>query len=102
MTSPFVQFFWFNLDQGEQSYGGGGGAESAPQVENVLNRPGEIGLMKVYEWIAFGHALSLTGKTKNKSVGLFSASTWEQANFLWITVSPNIFRKILDTTWQMC
>ena len=60
MTSPFVQFFekiklsssydrlsphqiWFNLDQGNQSYGGGGrggGAES----ENVLNRPGEIGL----------------------------------------------------------
>ena len=60
MMSPFVQFFenvnfsssykglsahqiWFNLGQGKQSYGGGG-AESAPQVENVLNRPGEIGL----------------------------------------------------------
>ena len=60
MTSPFVHFFenvnlsssydrlsshqiWFNLDQGNQSYGGGG-ADSAPQVENVLNRPGEIGL----------------------------------------------------------
>ena len=60
MTSSFVQFFenvnlsssydglsrhqiWFNLEQGKQSYGGG--AESAPpQVENVLNRPGEIGL----------------------------------------------------------
>ena len=24
---------------------GGGGAESAPQVKNVLNRPGEIGLI---------------------------------------------------------
>ena len=34
---------WFNLDQGQQNYGGG--AESAPQVENVLNRPGEIELM---------------------------------------------------------
>ena len=34
------------MEQGKQSYGGGGGggAESAPQVENVLNRPGEIGL----------------------------------------------------------
>ena len=31
---------WFNLGQGKQSYGGGG----IPQVENVLNRPGEIGL----------------------------------------------------------
>ena len=40
---------WFNLDKGKQSYGGGGvgEAESAPQVENVLNRPGEIGL-RVY------------------------------------------------------
>ena len=55
MTSPFVQFFlkrqfiffllsphqiWFNLDQGKKV------TESAapPLVENVLNRPGEIGL----------------------------------------------------------
>ena len=61
MTSPFLQFFenvnlfpsydglsphqiWLNLDEGKQSYGGGGGADSAPPVENVLNRPGEIGL----------------------------------------------------------
>ena len=62
MTSPFIQFFenvnfsssyrrlsahqiWFNLGQGKQSYGGG--ADSAPpQVENVLNRPDEIGLNK--------------------------------------------------------
>ena len=61
MTSPFGQLFenvnfssykglsahqiWFNLSQGKQSYGGGR-TESAPppQVENVLNRPGEIGL----------------------------------------------------------
>ena len=59
MTSPFVQFFenvnlsssydrlsphqiWFNLDKGNQVTEGGG-AESPP-VENVLNRPGEIGL----------------------------------------------------------
>ena len=34
---------WFNLGQGKRSYGGG--TESAPpQVENVLNLPGEIGL----------------------------------------------------------
>ena len=34
---------WVNLSQGKQSYGGE--AESAPpQVENVLNRPGVIGL----------------------------------------------------------
>ena len=39
--SPYQ--IWFNLEQGKQSYGGG--AESAPPpVENVLNRPGEIGL----------------------------------------------------------
>ena len=61
MTSPFAQFFenvnfyssykgllahqvWFDLGQGKQSYGGGGGAFRPPQVENVLNRPGEIGL----------------------------------------------------------
>ena len=31
---------WFNLDQGKQSYVGGGGVE----VENVLNRLGETGL----------------------------------------------------------
>ena len=54
MTSPFVQFFenvnfsssykglsahqiWFTLGQAKQSYGGGG-AEFAPQVKNVLNR----------------------------------------------------------------
>ena len=37
-----AQQIWFNLGQGKQSYGGG--AESAPQVENELNRPGEIGL----------------------------------------------------------
>ena len=60
MTSPFVHFFenvnlsssydrlspnqiWFNLDQGNQSYEGGG-RNPLPQVENVLNRPGEIGL----------------------------------------------------------
>ena len=59
MTSPFVQFFenanfsssykgllvhqiWLNLGQGKQSYGGG--RNPPPQVENVLNRPGEIGL----------------------------------------------------------
>ena len=59
MTSLFVQFFenvnfsssykglsahqiWFDLGQGKQSYGGGG--FRPPQVENVLNRPGEIGL----------------------------------------------------------
>ena len=58
MTSPFVQFFenvnfsssykglsahqiWSNLGKGKQSYGGG---RNPPQVENVLNRPGEIGL----------------------------------------------------------
>ena len=58
MTSPFVKFFdnvilsssydglsphqiWFTLEQGKQSYGGG---RNPPQVENVLNRPGEIGL----------------------------------------------------------
>ena len=56
MTSPLSNFFenvslsssydglsshqiLFNLDQGKQSYGGGGGG-----FENVLNRPGEIGL----------------------------------------------------------
>ena len=33
---------WFNLGQGKQSYRGGG--IPPPQVENVLNRPGEIGL----------------------------------------------------------
>ena len=60
MTSPFVKFFenvnlsssydrlsphqiWFNLDQGNQSYGGG---RNPPQVENVLNRPCEIGLKR--------------------------------------------------------
>ena len=65
MTSPFSNLFenfnlsssydslsphqiWFNLDQGNQSYGGG--TESAPsQVENVLNRPGEIGLTLQWE-----------------------------------------------------
>ena len=36
---------WFNLDQGKQSYGGGGGNSPPLQVENVLNRPGEIGLV---------------------------------------------------------
>ena len=37
---------WFNLDQGKQSYGGGGGGGGGGiQVENVLNRPGEIGLI---------------------------------------------------------
>ena len=58
MTSPFVQFFenvnlsssydrlsphqiWFNLDKGNQSYGGG---RNPPPGENVLNRPDEIGL----------------------------------------------------------
>ena len=61
MTSPFVQFFenvnfsssykglsahqiWFNLGQGKQSYGGGWQNPPPPQDENVLNRPGEIGL----------------------------------------------------------
>ena len=60
MTSPFVQFFenvnfsssykglsvrqiWFNIGEGKQSYGGGQNPPP-PQVENVLNRPGEIGL----------------------------------------------------------
>ena len=42
MTDYHHKQIWFNLDQGKQNYGGG--AESAPQVENVLNRPGEIGL----------------------------------------------------------
>ena len=60
MTSLFVQLFdnvnlsssydglsphqlWFNLGQGKQSSeGGGGGAK----VENVLNCPGEIGLIR--------------------------------------------------------
>ena len=63
MTSLFVQYFenvnlysfyeglsphqtWFNLDRGKQSYGGEGGIRPPPQVENVLNRPGEIGLKK--------------------------------------------------------
>ena len=63
MTSPFVRFFgnvnlfssydglsshqiWFDLDEGKQSYGGG--PESAPHVENVLKRPGEIGLKGFY------------------------------------------------------
>ena len=61
MTSSFVQFFeninfssfykgllahqiWFNLGQGKQSYIGGGQNPPPPQVENVLNHPGEIGL----------------------------------------------------------
>ena len=35
---------WFNLDQGKQSYRGGG-ADFTPQVENVLNRQGETGLI---------------------------------------------------------
>ena len=30
---------WFNLEKGKQSYGGGWNLP--PQVENVLNRPGE-------------------------------------------------------------
>ena len=64
MTSPFVQFFenvnfpssymglsahqiWLNLGQGKQSYGGGR-IPPPPQVENVLNRPGEIGLTYSY------------------------------------------------------
>ena len=64
MTSSFVQFFenvnfsssykglsahqiWFNLDQGKQSYGGGVESAPPPQVENVLNRPGEIGLKRL-------------------------------------------------------
>ena len=34
---------WFNLGQGKQRYGGGRNLPP-PQVENVLNRPGEIGL----------------------------------------------------------
>ena len=59
MTSPFVQFFenvnfpfsykglsahqiWFNLGQGKQSYGEG--RIPPPQVGNVLDCPGEIGL----------------------------------------------------------
>ena len=75
MTSPFVQFLengnfyssyerlsphqvWFNLDQGKQSYGGGGGAESVPKVENVLNRPGEIELRSVHT-IQFLHPIIL-------------------------------------------
>ena len=73
MTSPFVQFFekvnfsssykelsahqiWFNLRQGKQSYGGWGAKPAPPpQVENVLNRPGEIGLNTshcVAEWVS--------------------------------------------------
>ena len=55
--SPYQ--IWFNLEQGKQSYRGGQNegafrfADEAliltlshlgPQVENVLNRPGEIGL----------------------------------------------------------
>ena len=65
MTSPFVQFFenadlsssydglsphqiWYNLDQGKQSYGGGGANSAPPQVENVLNRPDEIGINTFY------------------------------------------------------
>ena len=36
---------WFNLGQGKQSYGGqAGGICPPPPDENVLNRPGEIGL----------------------------------------------------------
>ena len=38
-----VHQFWFNLGQGKQSYGGGRNP-TPPQVENVLNRPGEMGL----------------------------------------------------------
>ena len=58
MTSLFVHFFlnlnlsssyegllphqnWLNLGEGKQSYGGG-----FLHVENVLNRPGEIRLIK--------------------------------------------------------
>ena len=36
---------WFDLDEGNQSYRGGRNPPP-PQVENVLNRPGEIGLRK--------------------------------------------------------
>ena len=63
MTSPLVQFFenvnlsssynelspyqiWFNLKQGKQSYGGRRNPPP-PRVENVLYRPGEIGLKVV-------------------------------------------------------
>ena len=45
---PSPHQIWVNLSQGKQSYGGGGGgaADSAPpQVENIFNHPGEIGLI---------------------------------------------------------
>ena len=35
----------FNFGQGKQSYGGGQNPPPPPQVENVLNCPGEIGLI---------------------------------------------------------
>ena len=38
---------WFNLEQGMQGYGGGG-FRPPPQVENVLNCPGKIGLSLLY------------------------------------------------------
>ena len=61
MTSPLVQFFenvnlsssydglspyqiWFDLEEGKQSYREGRNP-LPPQVENVLSRPGEIGLI---------------------------------------------------------
>ena len=36
---------WFSFGRGKQSYGGGG-FRPPPQVANVLNRPGEIGLRR--------------------------------------------------------
>ena len=76
MTSPFVQLFenvnfssykglsahqiWFNLGQGKQSYGGEGGRNlPPPQVENVFNRPGEIGLR--HRKVKYKSDLRITG-----------------------------------------
>ena len=38
---------WFDLDEGKQSYRGGAESAPPPQVENVLKRPGEIGLSSI-------------------------------------------------------
>ena len=50
---------WFNLNQGKQSYGGDGFRH--PQVEDVLNRPGEIGL----------NSTKIAKKPRNREMKIF-------------------------------
>ena len=60
-----VQFFCLNLSSsydGQVTEGGGGFCPPSPQVENVLNRPGEIGL-KLQKNLWSGSYLKITNKS---------------------------------------